>query len=173
MRSLAALKGPLRWSQPSALRSEYELRAGDELAGTLKLRSMFGTLADAEGGDGTWTFKRVGFWRNGATIRRAGSDEDIAVFRNNTWAAGGQLDFANGGRFRATTNFWMTRFEFHTESEQLLLRFRFGGVFRRAADVEVTDAAKRLAEWPLLVHFGWYLLVMLDRDAGATAAATG
>ena len=42
---------------------EYELRAGDMLAATLRFRSSFGSFATAEDGDGCWTFKRVGFWQ--------------------------------------------------------------------------------------------------------------
>jgi hypothetical protein len=35
------------------------------------------------------------------------------------------------------------------------------------ADVDVTEAARELPELPLLVLFGWYLLVMLERDSAA------
>ena len=52
----------LRWTQPSAWRFAYELTSSDEPVGTLRFRSSWGTLAEAEGGDGRWTFKRVGFW---------------------------------------------------------------------------------------------------------------
>jgi hypothetical protein len=169
MRRIVEHSSSLRWFQPSALRMEYELSSGNELVGTLKLRGLLGTLATAESGDGSWTFKRVGFWQNRATIRERGSEAELAVFRNNTWAAGGELEFVGGPLYKATTNFWMTRFEFCTPSEVALVRFRYGGFLRRSADVEVTAPATDLAQLPLLVLFGWYLMVMLDRDAGAVA----
>ena len=167
MLEIAEATGALRWSQPKALKMEYELRSGDMLAATLRVHSAFGTLATAESGDGSWTFKRIGFWQHRATIRAKGAETDLALFRNNTWAAGGELEFAGGRKYKAATNFWMTRFEFSTEMDEPLVRFDYGGVFRRSADVQVTASARRLSELPLLVLFGWYLVVMLDRDAGA------
>jgi hypothetical protein len=158
----------LRWSQTSVVRWEYELRSGEELVATLRVRG-FGTLATAESGDGSWTFKRVGFFQNRATIRAAGEEVDLAVFQNNTWKGGGDLRFAGGRTFKATTSFWTRDLEFSTESEEPLVRFDYGGVFRRSADVEVAPDARHLPELPLLVLFGWYLLVMLDRDAAVSA----
>lgn len=69
----------LSWSQRSSLlKREFDLRAGGTLVATLKFRSMLGSFATAEGGDGCWTFKRVGFWQNKATIRSCGSDTNLA-----------------------------------------------------------------------------------------------
>ena len=46
----------LAWMQPAARKREHELRAGDELVGTLRFQR--GTLADAESDAHHWTFKR-------------------------------------------------------------------------------------------------------------------
>jgi hypothetical protein len=162
----------LRWSQPNALKRNYELRSGAERVATLEFRSSFGTFATAQSGDGTWTFKRVGFWQNRACIREAGSETDLAVFKNNTWASGGTLEFAQH-RFRATTNLWMTHFTFETESGRPLVQFKYGGVFRRSARVEISADGRPAPELPLLVLFGWYLVIMLDSDTDAVVAAAG
>lgn len=161
----------LAWSQPSARRQEYELRASGELAATLKFRSLFGSLATAESADGCWTFKRVGFWQQRVSVRHCGSDVDAATFTNNTWQNGGTLEFVNGRQFRATTNFWNTKFEFRTAADEPLVRLHYGGVFRLAADVEIYPAAFSMDELPVVVLIAWYLAVMLHRDAGAAAAA--
>jgi hypothetical protein len=160
---------PLEWIQPKALQEAYELRTGDELVATLKFRSAFGTLARAECHDGCWTFKRVGFWQNKATVRACDGANDLAVFINNTWNDGGTLEFPDGRKFKATTNAWMTRLEFQTETEQPLLRFKYHGIFRLSATVEVLPEASSFAELPLLVLFGWYLAVMLYHDSSAAA----
>lgn len=161
----------LTWSQPSAGRMEYELRSGGELAATLRFRSRLGTLATAERGDACWTFKRVGFWQNRASIRACGSETDLAVFTNQTWGNGGTLTFAGGRTFKATTNFWMTNFELMTDTGEVLVRFNYRGVFRRSAEVEISPAAKGIAEVSLLVLFGWYLVIMLDMDTAAQAGS--
>ena len=170
-RIVAVADRELRWAQPSFLRQEFELTAASEVVARLAFRGILGTLATAESGDGAWTFKRVGFWQGRATVRAAGSEADLAVFRNDTWKSGGTLEFVGGPRYRATTNFWNTRFAFETESEDSLVRFHHGGAFRLSSTVEISETARALPELPLLVLFGWYLCVMLHRDAGAAAAS--
>ncbi len=160
---------PLKWTQPRMLKQEYELRTGDELVGTLKFRSLWGTLATAQSDDGCWTFKRIGFWQNKASIRVCDSETDLALFQNNTWTSGGTLTFSDGRRFKATTNFWMTNYEFRSEADDPLVRFKYGGVFRLSAGVEILPAARQLVELPVLVLFGWYLAIMLYEDSGAAA----
>lgn len=172
MRKIAEFAGrELKWSQPSALKREFELRSESELVATLKFRSGWGTFATAASGDGAWTFKRVGFWQSKVSIRNSGSETDLAVFKNNTWASGGTLEFPNSRAFRATTNFWQTELAFQTESSEPLMLFKYGGLFRRSASVEISPLGQRAVELPLLVLIGWYLVFMLDSDSGGGAEA--
>lgn len=159
----------LTWAQPSFARQAFELTEHGAPVGRLVFPRMLGTLAEGLTGDGSWTFKRVGFWQQRATVRTPGAEGDLAVFQNNTWHGGGTLEFAQGARFRATTNFWSTRFAWETEGEEALVRFHYGGAFKLSASVEIQESARALPELPVLVLFGWYLCVMLHRDAGAAA----
>jgi hypothetical protein len=163
---------PLTWTQPSALKQFYELRSGDVVVATLAFRSMWGTLATAQSGDGCWTFKRVGFWQNKATVRACGADAEHGMFRNDTWQGGGTLELSDGSRFRATTNAWLTKYELQTDAGETLVRFRLSAGLHLSADVEVQPAALTLRQLPVLVLFGWYLAVMLNMDSGAVAAVT-
>lgn len=174
MKSIRELLGQEpRWSQPHALKEEYELRIGEELAATLQFRSVFGSLGTAESADGRWTFKRIGFWQTRATVRAIDSDQDIAVFELRTWKHGGTLQLADGRRFQADTNFWMTKFEFRSEDGEALLKFsRISGVLHHSSLVEVGQS-RHLVEMPWLVMFGWYLTIMMHRDAAAASAAGG
>lgn len=168
MKRLAEVTGlSLQWMQPSAWREAYELRAGDDLVATLRFRSALGSFATAETAGDCWTFKRVGFWTTHVTVRRCDTDEDLAVFHNNTWTGGGTLEFADGRRYPASTNFWQTRYEFQSETGEPLVRFDIGGVFRQSADVIIQPAALYLADLPLLLTLGWYLAVMMHQDSAA------
>ncbi len=148
----------------------YELRAGDDLVGTLRFRNSFGSLATGESGDGCWTFKRVGFWQTRATVRACDTDADIAVFRNNTWSGGGTLELPGGRQIPATTNFWQTQFELQDTAGEALVRFRRGGVIHLSATVEIQHAASSMPELPWMVMLGLYLIVMMERDGAAAAA---
>jgi hypothetical protein len=162
----------LEWNQPHATQRQFVLVAAGETLATLEFRSMLGSLATAETADGTWTFKRVGFWKPSVTVRAADSEAEVATFRNNTWSAGGTLELPDGRRYPANSNFWMTSFEFKNENQETLVRYtRMRGVFHRAASVEIGAAGARLAELPWLVALGWYLSIMMQDDASGAAAA--
>ncbi len=164
----------LTWSQPAAMKSVFALRAASEDAqvGSLAFRSIWGTQATAESGDESWTFKRVGFFHPRVTVRRAGSDVDVATFHNNTWSGGGSLVVEGGPTFRASTNLWQTKYEIATPAGDPLVRLHYGGLFKLHADVEILPAARALPELALIVLLSWYLAVMLHRDASAVSAAT-
>jgi len=171
MMKLAELIGQeLKWVQPHALKMEYELRAGDAVAATLHFRSSLGSFATATSADGSWTFKRVGFWQTKATIRASGEETDLAIFKNNTWSGGGTLELPDGRKYPANTNFWTTQYEFKTETDETLISYRkIGGLLHMSAAVEIYPAAKDIVELPWMVSLGWYLTLMLHRDAGAAA----
>jgi hypothetical protein len=172
MKSIAKQAGQeLKWVQPSTFKMAYELRSGEELIAALRFRSAFGSLATAESLDGCWTFKRVGFFRTRATIRLCGTEEELAVFRNNTWSGGGTLEFPDGRKLQATTNFWQTNLEFRGEGGELLVRFKSGGLIHLSAQVEIPAEAARRPELPLLALSGWYLTVMMHQDSTATTTA--
>ncbi len=160
----------LEWTQPSAWKMQYEMRADAELIATLRFRSSFGTFATAESADGCWTFKRIGFWQTKATIRTCESDTEIAIFKNNTWSGGGTLEFADRRKLLASTNGWRTTFEIKSESGNTLVRFKCQGLLHQSAKVEIQPEAAVLQELPWIVMLGWYLTIMMYMDA-ATAAA--
>jgi hypothetical protein len=173
MLKITELIGPeLRWTQPHALKMEYELRARDVTAATLRFRSSFGSLATAASGDGTWTFKRIGFWQTRATVRAAGAQADLAVFKNQTWSGGGTLELPDGRKYTANTNFWATQYEFRKETGEPLISYQHvAGVLHMSSRVEIPGRSKEMEEMPWLVALGWYLTVMMHMDMSAAAAA--
>ena len=100
MRTIAEVAtGELLWVQPARLKQEFELRAGDEVVGTLRFERS--SLAIGETADQRWTFKREGFWHPRITVRVQGSDANVALF-SPSWVGGGTLDL--DGRQLATLN---------------------------------------------------------------------
>ncbi len=169
MKMIAEMIGrELKWGQPSAWKMEYELRADEELIATLRFRSSFGTFATAESADGCWTFKRMGFWQTKATIRECGSDTDIALFKNNTWSRGGTLELPDGRKLNASIKGWKTTFEFKSETDETLVRFKSGGFVHLSAAVEIPPEAAAMPELPWIVMLGWYLTVMMYVDTATT-----
>lgn len=160
----------LHWIQPRVLGRVWELRCGDDVVATLAFRSAFGSFAAAASADGSWTFKRVGFWQTRATVRVEGGTDDLAVFEHDTWSRGGTLTLAGLRSLRVTTNLWQSKIEFLAEDETVLFRYLTEGFLRQESQLEVTPSLERVPEMPWLILFGWYLVVMMHEDSAATAA---
>ena len=173
MQKITELVGQeLQWTQPHALKMDYELRARDVIAATLRFRSSFGSFATAASADGTWTFKRVGFWHTRATVRAAGGEADLAVFKNNTWSGVGTLELPDGRKYPANTNFWSTQYEFKRETGEPLISYkRIRGALHMSSLVEIHGLSKEIVEMPWLVPLGWYLTIMLHMDTAAGVIA--
>jgi hypothetical protein len=169
--------GELVWVQPARLKQEFELRAGDEVIGTLRWQRS--SLAIAETAEQSWTFKREGFWHPRITARIAGSDDNIATFQPG-WAGGGTLDLDPGKQLRfGAANFWHSQWDWIDAQNQPLVHFKsHQGLLKVEGEVAIEPGAIKSPEMPLLVVLGWYLLVLFARDAatsmaGVSAASTG
>ena len=174
MKKIVDLVGrELKWVQPHATTMSFELRDGEDVAATLRFRSLFGSFATAESADGAWTFKRIGFFQTKATVRALNSETDLGVFKNNTWKDGGTLEMPDGRKYRADTNLWATKCSFKTESGEVLIGFqKIGGILHMSSTVQIHEAARSLPELPWMTLLGWYLTVMMHYDRAAVAAAT-
>jgi hypothetical protein len=161
----------LVWVQPSVMKDAYELRAGDEVVATLVFRRS--TLATAETGDRSWTFKREGFWRPQVTVRAADSEQNEAIFRPG-WAGGGTLELGGGRTLRlGAANFWHTQWDWQLPDGSTAVHFKSrSGFLKSGAEVQIEDGARHLPELPLLVVLGWYLLVLFARDAASSSSAS-
>ena len=171
MRIQNYIEEPLAWTQPRMLTSEYELHRGDELLGSLRFRSSWGSLAVAKVDNGCWTFKRQGFFKTSVSIRVCDSENDVAIFRNNTWKGGGTLELPDGRSFQANTNFWHSRYEFAALAGNPLVRYRTHKGLRLSGEMELLPSAKEMPEGPWLAMLGWYLAVMMSRDDSAATVA--
>ncbi len=106
MQALSTVVGrQLHWIQPTALERWFELRAEDDLVGSLRFETAFGTRATAQTADASWTFKRVGFLNPRVTVREAGAELDVAIYQPKFWGDG-WLAFPDGRVFHwKSTNF--------------------------------------------------------------------
>ena len=167
----------LLWTQPKTIRQFFELRLNNELYGTLNFPKSTGSLAEVETFDGKWSFKRIGIFHTKITVREFTNENDIAVFKPNLMASSGLLEFANGKSFSwEAANFWATRFEFKDNEGNLLITIRAGvddpklkDWFKTQARVEITEQAKKLTELSVIIHLGWYLIIILNMDSSTSA----
>ena len=175
----SAVGADLCWIQPKGLDNRwFELRAGDGIVATLEFETLCGSLARAQSADGSWTFKRVGFFNPRVTVRKAGQEADLAVYTPRWTGREGTLEFPDGRVFGwVQANFWATKFQITDAAGYSLVSFESGAeksrlsdIFKTQARVEIGRRGRALPELPLLVLLGWYLIILQKQDAAAVAA---
>lgn len=180
MKKLSEVEGrSLYWVQPKSQVRFFELRVEDSfIVATLGFEKSTGTLATAQVAGESWTFKRVGFFNPRVTVRRAGSEENIAVYEPRFWADG-ILRLESGREYRWTsTNFWSTQWSFQNPNGTPVFTFKpakektWKDIFKTQAMVDVEGEAWKLRELGLLVLLGWYLVIKHQDDMTVSAAAT-
>ena len=162
----------LVWEKPRATSKEFELRAGEEVLATLRWpKAWWSSLAEAASAGGEWTFERSGFWKPKTTIRAPGSETEQATFEQN-WRGAGVLQLPYGPAYRwEKESFWGARFVWKDATGNPLVRFRYRAL--KPGEVEVTPSAASVSDLPLLVVFGWYVLVTAVQSAAAAGAGGG
>lgn len=158
--------------QPQAMVRAFELKAGEEVAGTLRWASSFGSLAEGVTADGHWTFKRIGFLNPQISVRLHGSDANLALFKPQ-WTGDGVLEFSSGQRFRwSGSGFWRSRWSFTNAAGEGLVDFEpCDSFFKTSASVKVTPTGRAMAELSLLILLVWYLMLLRSDDDAAVATS--
>jgi len=168
MQSLYEVGGELRWVKPKWLKRYYELRAGDSVVATL-------TRAGGSGAVGEWSGGRYRFAQKGwfhPRIVVSGdplmeTDAPLATFTRGdsvlTFAEGRTFFWRKPSRWKSK-RVWM-------DGATPLVEFDPASGYA-APVVTNTPEGARLAELPLLLLLGKYLIVRAreETDAAATAA---
>jgi len=168
------------WVQPKLSHRKFELRADENVFASLEFQSAWGSLAIAECSEGSWTFKRVGFFTPRVTIRLTNVDVDLAIYRPKWTGTEGELTFSNGSHFHwKAANFWATQYSFIKPDGSPILTFKPGvedshisDFFKYQARLEIDLGAANLPELPILALLGWYLMILQQDDAAGAAAAS-
>lgn len=169
------------WKQPKATKRYYELHRGEEAFGTLKFRSMWGTLAWARNSIQDWSFKRVGFLNPLITIRMPEAESDYALFHPR-FLGGGTFLIPDGRAYNwEPINFWRTKWRFLDRSGSPVISFEQGSEEFKLTEIFKLQAITRLEtsqltnlDFSIFINLGFYLMVLHSADtAAASAAAAG
>jgi DNA-binding Xre family transcriptional regulator len=159
----------LKLQQPSARKQEYELRADNELVGTLRWPKAFFSLCVAETADGSWTFDRLGFFNFRVTARVAGSEQDVLIYKPN-WTMTGTMEHVDGREFKLQgPNLCGNRFALVQKPAQgedvelLTVKINFS-ILRASADVAIQPKLAQTEDAALLAMFSCYLVLMAVDD---------
>ena len=163
-----ALLGDLEWRRPGIFSRVLSLEAGSERLAALRWDRWFSFEAVAESADGRWIIgRRRRSGRGEYVVRDAPSGVEIAAFRRS-WRGTGVVRFASGPEFHwRREGFWRPRYFWATENGRALLSYRAVISPARVYDMEVDPAARSVAELPVLVLLGGYVMALVSRETRA------
>jgi hypothetical protein len=168
----------LRWTRPNALIRYHELRSDGGIYATLNWKKMFGSLALGECSEGRFTFKRAGFMRPSVTVRREGSESNLATMRfssgsvimNAAFGLSGVLEFETGHKFAFNRlSFWKSRWAFVDENGIPLVTFDRKMKGKPSANVTLNCDFRRIPYIHILLLLGWYVVILDYEEAEATS----
>jgi hypothetical protein len=159
----------LNWIQSGSSKREFELRGEPGVFGSLKWQKRFGSLAAAITADDQWTFKREGFLHPRVSVRKTGSDQNLAIFKPG-WTGSGILEFDNGLKLEwKNKNFLRSEWTFTDQNKEDILHFQSRP---RILKINIQmGILKDLPEIPLLACLGLYLLFLMHEESAASSAA--
>ena len=165
MESISTSERLFYWERDSGSNRQVTLRSATDELGKLVFASC-GSLAAGQTAVGEWTLKRDGFIHPRVTVRRTGSDVDVAVL--SVFPTGGGTAVMTGaGEFELRISGWLQNRMGLWQRQLECLRFERKG---NRAQVRVLV---ELDPEPLsvLLLLSWYTLVLADDDASAAAAS--
>jgi len=149
----------LRWIKPSIFGNRYELRSTDRCLATLTISGFFHPSGTSEATEGCWAVEPLERGSGKIVIRANDSFREVGVFDMSMSRGGGILRTTDGQALILQSDFWKGVAEFQTPSGEPLVRFRYRGLLRPSADVEILGKGECLRQFPWILMLGWCLIV--------------
>jgi hypothetical protein len=157
----------LRWLQ-SDERSFSLSGPNQAVFATLSFQTECGSLANASTAAGSWTLKRVGFFKPAVSVRPVGSETPVALFRlARLRMAGGRVVLWKPRNIRRTE----ISLETAAGRRILLLKPEFGA-HKHEASVKIESADIGSVELSIVVVTSWHVALLLQKDEAVATAGT-
>jgi hypothetical protein len=166
MRPISSFAGStLQCLQPSMLKQEYELRAGDELVGTIRFPNVFKRKADVMSADGQWTIEEKGIFTQRLSVTRPGGENPVTVlpfgaFRDN------KIHLTGSKVVRLKRNFWKQEYTLTTDMNLPVLQVKERGGLKSSFDLILDGRAETVQEFPWLIFLVLNIALFNGRRRG-------
>lgn len=152
----ARFSGELSCVKSGFFDNRYEIRTGDRCIAALQLSGLFRPTVSATTGDGAWFFEPG---ERCIVVRSQHPLRELATVDLSFSDHGGIVRFTDGRAYLFSSDFWKGQAEFQTPSGDPVVRFRFHGLFRPRAEIEVLEMGRQLPELSWFMMLGWSLIV--------------
>ncbi len=166
-RPLRDAYGDFLWRRPRVFGRQLVLEAGSEQLASLAWEKWYSFEALAESADGRWrlTRKRGGALIGGCAVHEAQSGAEVASFKRS-WRGTGKATFASGAEYAwRHVGFWRRHYFWARTDGTPLVTFQALYGFGKSYEMTVDPAARELAEFPVLVMLGTYVLASAPKQS--------
>jgi hypothetical protein len=153
--------------QKSILKSEFELRTGDELIARLYYPKFFSDLAEVTLQEETYEFYRPKFFSRDVDIRKKGYQNPIAQFKNNFWGSKGVLELPRGIRVNMKFGVFRKQAEIYLGENDLVVTMLSRFSFKERSEVIIEKRSDVLDEYPWVIMLAFYLSQLRKRNSAA------
>ena len=153
-------------AQTSVFKRNYEIRANEELIGTIQQKGFFGMTWDVDIQNKKWEIYKPSCWRSALDIREAGYEMPIANFTTDRFKSRGTLSLPKGENLKIVPHLFKGFCEIKNEHEECLAKIIPKKIsFRDKAEVMIEKKNELLDKYPWILIMAYIIIAEQRRRA--------
>lgn len=151
--------------QPSLFKRFHELRAGEELIGTMQQKGLFGMtwLISILGAE--WEIVKPSIWRSAQEIRKAGYEMPTATFVTEGLRSRGIVSLPMGAKLKIVPHLFKKYCEINNDKDETLIRVKMRIAIGDKAGVMIEQKSEVVDKYPWVVMLAYIVALEQSRRA--------
>lgn len=159
----------IKFSQTSIFKRFYELRAGDELMGTMQQKGFWGMKWDVTILDRNYEIVKPSCWKTTLEIRDAGCEMPFATFQRDRLRSRGTLNLPRGEKLKIIPHLFKGFCDITNELGELILKIKLKTALRDKAEVMFEKKFDPADKYPWILMIA-YIIALEQKHQAAHAA---
>ena len=168
MKSISDLVGEaLIIHQPSVWKSNYELKHGEEILGTIRAKGFFGRNLIFKMENNEWEIYQPSFWKSEIAIRQSGHELPYATYRREGFKSRGTVRMYKGEQMRLEYKLFSSGYSIQTISAEKLVTFKDRVSFKEKTVFYIEKRSELLDKYPWVIALAWHIMLQRKRASHA------
>jgi hypothetical protein len=160
----------LLFVQPSIWKMYHELKANDEVIGTIRQKGLFGMKWEITMGGKTWEIYRKSFWRSAMNVRESGYELPFAEVNKEGFRNKWLIILPKGERLQVIPHLFKGYSELKNELDECLVMIKPRVSFKERADISIEKKSNIVDKYPWSVVLAYMIIIQLKHQAAHAAA---
>jgi hypothetical protein len=171
MKTLSEYAGEnIKFYQPSFFKRLHELKAGEELVGSIQQKGFFGMRWDVMILNKNWEMIRPSIWKRTVEIRQAGYEMPFANFVRERIRDKGTVTLPMGAKLKIVPHLFRGFTEITDENDECLVKIVSKIALRDKAEVLIEKKSELIDKYPWVIILA-YIITIEQRHQAAHASA--